>query len=261
MRTCRSLGALCGSLIPKAVAIVTAICISGLVDVALIAAERFKNTEIRVIRPRYFNKAERFELGAQLSTIMNETFIYTFLATGFATFHINESWALEGSGSFGFSLNKEDKRVLFDEFDIKTQIFRTLYNAEMTAQYTPIYGKWQLASGRLIYFDTFLTFGGGLTGIDWQYSDFCDEPDPDSANYEPIPGNTVKSYPTVSFGVGQRYFVSKDRSYRFDFKVHRFLYNTLDAECAPQQVEASGEFATNAPHDTITLQLGTSIYF
>ena len=38
--------------------------------------ERFKNVEIRVIRPRYFTKRKRVELGAQFTSIMNESFIY-----------------------------------------------------------------------------------------------------------------------------------------------------------------------------------------
>ncbi|MFW7379082.1 MAG: outer membrane beta-barrel domain-containing protein [Oligoflexus sp.] len=224
-------------------------------------AERFQDTEIRVIRPRYFNKSKRIELGGGVSTILNETFIYTFMASGLAAFHFNEEWALEGSLSVGFSINKEDKRILFDEFDIKTQIFRTLYNTELAVQYTPMYGKWQLSSGKLVYFDTFFIAGVGTTGIDWRYNDFCDPPNPDSDFAEPVPTNVVKPYPTFMIGAGQRYFVSKTLSYRLDFRIHRFFYNTLDTECSPKQVEESGDFIDSAAHDTITLQLGTSVYF
>ena len=225
-------------------------------------ADKFEDVEIRVIRPRYFNKSQRMELGAQITSIMNETFIYTFMASGLAAFHFSESLAIEGSFSYGININKEDKRILFDEFEIKTQIFRTQFNAELALQYTPIYGKWQLASGRLIYFDTYVQGGFGTTGINWKYSDFCDEPDfnqnPDA---ESLPSDTTISYPTFMFGAGQRYFVSKTQAYRLDFRVHRFLYNTLDAECSPNQVRESGEFKDGFPHDTITLQFGTSFFF
>ena len=125
----------------------------------------------------------------------------------------------------------------------KTQIFRTQFNAEGAVQWTPIYGKWQLGSGRLIYFDTFFQAGGGLTGIAWEYDDFCDPPDfENNPDAEPLPANTVKSYPGIMLGAGQRYFVSKKQSFRLDFKFHRFLYNTLDAECNPVDVEAAGQF-------------------
>ena len=42
--------------------------------------KRFKDIEIRVIRPKYFAKRSKFELGAQATVITNQTFIYTFLA-------------------------------------------------------------------------------------------------------------------------------------------------------------------------------------
>ena len=131
-------------------------------------AERFKDVEIRVIRPRYFTKAKRFELGAGMNMIMNESFIYTFLATGLATYHFTETWSIEAMGAFGLSFDKNDKRILFDKFDIRTEIIRTLYQMEAMIQYTPIYGKWQFGSGRLIYFDTFIEAGGGMTGVNWE---------------------------------------------------------------------------------------------
>ncbi len=223
-------------------------------------AERFKNTEIRVIRPRYFNKSKRFELGAAFNAIMNESFIYTFMATGIATFHLNEEWALEGQLSYGLNVDREDKRILFDEFDIKTQIFRTQYQMELALQYTPIYGKWQLPSGRLIYFDTFVTAGLGQTGISWKYDDFCEAPTGTDA--EALPTNAVKGYPTFMVGGGQRYFINRTTSYRFEIKFHRFLYNEIDAECSPIKAQAAGtQFASGASHDVITILLGISRFF
>jgi outer membrane beta-barrel protein len=216
--------------------------------------ERFKNVEIRVIRPRYFSKRKRFELGAQFNSIMNESFIYTFMANGLATYHFNESFALELAAGFGLNLNKEEKRVLFDEFAIKTRIFRTLYTFEGSLQWTPIYGKWQLSSGRLIYFDTYLTAGGGMTGIDWKYSDFCTESD--SPEAAAIPADTVKSYPTFLIGLGQRYFVSKKSALKWDIRSRHMMYEEADTACDPTTA-ASG----SSLHNTITLQFGASRFF
>lgn len=222
---------------------------------------RFENVEIRVIRPRYFNKRGRFELGAELSTVMNETFIYTYLATGMMAYHFSETLALEFSGAFGFSIDKEDKRLLFEEFEIKTKIFRTLYLAEAALQWTPIYGKWQLPSGRLIYFDTYLAAGGGMTGIDWKYSDFCVAPDlSKNPNAEPLPSDTVKAYPTFMLGLGQRYFLNKNMALKWNIRNHSMLYNKLDAECAPATVGETGG-GGNGVHNNITLQFGASKFF
>ncbi|MCX6130514.1 MAG: outer membrane beta-barrel domain-containing protein, partial [Proteobacteria bacterium] len=171
-------------------------------------AERFKDVEIRVIRPRYFTKSGKLELGAAINAIMNESFIYTFLGTGILTYHFSEEWAIEASGSYGLSIDREDKRILFDEFNIKTQIFRTSYLAQLGVQWTPIYGKWQLPSGKLVYFDTYFELGVGQTGVEWRYSDFCEAPDLKlEPNAEGIPTNTTIGYPTFLAGIGQRYFV------------------------------------------------------
>jgi outer membrane beta-barrel protein len=224
-------------------------------------SERFKDVEIRVIRPRYFTKAGRLEIGGAINTIMNESFIYTFLATGLLTYHFNETFAIEGTFATGLSIDREDKRILFDEFDIKTQIFRTAYMAEFAVQYTPIYGKWQLPSGKLVYFDTYLQAGLGQTGVEWRYNDFCEPPDKKlDPTAEDIPTNTTKSYPTLMAGVGQRYFVSRKMAYKWDLRANRFQYEILDGECSPLKARTQQGLAGTAPHDTITLLIGVSYY-
>lgn len=225
----------------------------------LIAKERFDDIEIRVIRPRYFNKSGRFELGAEITTIMNETFINTFMATGLAAYHLNEDWAIEGSVSFGFNIDNSEKRLLRDSFKIKTQIFQSTYSGILGLQWTPLYGKWQLSSGRLVYFDTFLFAGGGLSGVFWEYSDYCDTGD--ETKVIVIPEDTTKSYPTISAGIGQRYFVSKSASYRIDLRVNTLLYSSLDPECEPEKLVQQGFVEETLLHNIITFQLGGSYYF
>jgi outer membrane beta-barrel protein len=215
--------------------------------------EKFEDYEIRVIRPKYFQKSGRFELGAQFNAVMNETFIYTFLATGLMTYHFNEILAIEGAASYGFSINKEDKRILFDEYRVRTQIFRTTYMLEAALQWTPIYGKWQLPSGRLVYFDTFLAGGGGLTGVEWKYSDFCSTP---AAGTYDLPADTLKSYPTFLIGGGQRFYVRRDVAVKWDIRSHWVMYDKLDAECNPEAASSSSDLHTN-----ITMQLGASKFF
>ena len=231
---------------------------TGLPDMPEIqAAERFENVEIRVIRPRYFNKRKRIELGGQLAGIMNETFIYTFIASGPMTYHFSETIGLELGASLGVNIDKEDKRLLFDEFEIKTKIFRHAYSAHGAILWTPVYGKWQLPGGRLIYFDTFITVGGGMTGINWQYSDFCTEPDfTKNANATPVPADATLSYPTMIIGAGQRYFLSKKSAVRWDLRNNSLFYEKNDTECDPVNGDSGSDV-----HNNITLSLGVSKFF
>lgn len=221
-------------------------------------AEEFKEYQIRVMRPRFFNKIGRYELGAQFTAVMNDSFVYSYLGTGILGYHFSNTMAIELQGSVGFSLDKEEKRVLKDEFDVRTQIFRTFYSFEGALQYTPIYGKWQVPSGDVIYFDTYLHFGGGLTGINWQYSDFCvaTKVDP-NAGETPIPADTTISYPTIVVGLGQRYFVTKRTAIKWDIRNHSMIYNLGDTACNPEVDESSGTDI----HHNITMQIGYSKFF
>jgi outer membrane beta-barrel protein len=220
----------------------------------------FGGYEIRVIRPKYMTKRGRVELGGQGLLIMNQSFIYTFMATGILDYHFSEMFAMEIAGAYGFSIDKEDKRILEDEFDIKTSILRTQYIFNGGLVWTPIYGKTQLPSGDLVYFDSFATFQAGMTGIEYTYEQ-CVVPPSDSAGAaagdttEKPPAKTV-GYPTFLVGFGQKYFISQNTGLRWDVRDYFFQYQKADGSCDP----AGGE-AGSGLHQNVTLQLGASTFF
>lgn len=218
--------------------------------------EKFEKYEIRVIRPRYFAKRNRLELGAELSAIMNQTFVYTYMATGLATFHFSEYLGVELGAGYGFSIDKDEKGILKNEFSIRTEIVRTQYLAGGSLLWTPIYGKFQMPSGRVVYFDTFLAAGGGMTGVYYQY-DWCpgrDElPIAQQATAVDPPAATTKSYPGVSFGVGQRFFTDKRTSIKWDLRDHVFMRNSADAACDPTTAVSASK-----THNNVMLQFGAS---
>ena len=218
----------------------------------------FEDYEIRVIYPKFIQKRGRVEIGAQLTTVMNQVFIYTYMATGILNYHFTESLALELSGGYGFSLDKEDKRILEDEYEIQTQILRTQYSLNGGLLWTPVYGKYQLSSGRVVYFDTFVTLGGGLTGVEYLYEQ-CRTGD-DDVNDENVvaskPPPTTKGYPGASIGIGQKFFISKSWGLRWDAKDNVFAYNAADGSCSPETTEGEQKLQNN-----ITLQLGAMTFF
>jgi outer membrane beta-barrel protein len=217
-------------------------------------AEQFDKYEIRVIRPKYFAKTGRLETGAQMSVVMNQSFIYTYLATGLLDYHFSESLAAEGALAYGFSIDKDDKRSLDSNFKIKTQIIRTQYFAEGGMLYTPVYGKYQLTSGQLIYLDMFLSGGVGMTGVNYLY-DQCPSPDTVSTPGVPTPPSArTVSYPTFFGGVGQRLFLDKKLSLRWDVRAHVFSVPAADGACDPTSTSGS------ALQTNITVQLGAGYF-
>lgn len=227
-------------------------------ELTLVAAD-FEEYDIRVIRPRYFAKKKRLELGTEAIVVMNQTFIYTYLLSGILTYHFNESMALELSGAYGFSVDKDDKRVLKEDFAIRTAILRAQYMALGTLVYTPIYGKYQVQGGSVIYFDTFISVSGGMTGVEYLY-DHCSSIDEQKAsnptgNAEQPPAEQTKSYPTFALGLGQKFYLNKKDSIRWDVRNHLFSYDLKDGSCF-----ANAESSTDV-HNNITLQMGWSRFF
>ncbi len=210
----------------------------------------FDNYEVRVIRPRFFSKARRAEFGGELSVVMNQTFIYTYLATGILNYHFTESLGIELDASYGFSLDKEDKTLLKSSFTISTQIQRTQYQFQGGLVWTPLYGKYQLASGRLIYFDTFLIGGGGMTGIDYQF-DHCQTSS--SGTTATPPTAVTKSYIGGMVGIGQRFFIDKNLSLRFEVRDNFISVNERDGSCDPEFTADSTKMIQN-----VTMQVGAS---
>lgn len=226
-------------------------------DLAKAEDNKFENYEIRVIRPKAFSKRKRFELGIYTGPIIGQTFINTVLLGIDATYHFSEQWGLELNGAYGLSIDKEDKRILKEDFDISTLILRTEFMAGVNLLYAPIYGKYQLTSGKLIYFDTFLSAGAGMTGVRYNY-DQCvnpDELDPAARENAPIPPDPkVVTYPSIVLGGGQRYFLSKKDTLKWNVRMNMFSYDVGDGDCRQEPIK------TNLNQD-IQMTFGYSRYF
>jgi outer membrane beta-barrel protein len=215
----------------------------------------FKGYEIRVIRPRFMSKRNRLELGGQTSLIMNQAFIYTLMLSGLLDYHFSEMFAFELGAHYGFSIDKEDKRLLESEFDITTQILKTQYIVGGGLLWTPIYGKTQLPSGQVIYFDDFLVLQGAMTGIQYDYKQCGKNKNTVVQKTTDVPSPRVVSYPTLNVGLGQKYFLTEDFSLRWDARAYIFYYNSADGSCNP---DSDGE---QVRQENVTLSFGGSIFF
>lgn len=233
-------------------------------DSQIVDKDRFDKFQVRVIRPRFFNKRGRFELGARLNVVMNQTFIYTYAGTFNLAYHFLESVGLELTGSYGVSVDKADKSLLDDEFQIKTIIVRDQWDLGGALTFTPIYGKYQLSSGRLIYFDTFVQLGGGLQAVDWQYDHCADPADvAGSGGFQQAPTapeRNTQSYPAIFAGAGQRYFLNQHLSLRWDVMYRSFSYDSIDGNCGRDDARFA---VTNEKknHQVVQMMLGASYFF
>ena len=195
----------------------------------------------------------KFELGLEGLIITSQAFIYTYMISGIVALHLTEQFGVEFNGTFGTSIDKDDKLTLEDDYSIKTQIIRISSMVGGNLLWTPIYGKYQLSSGRLIYFDTYLSGGMSNTGVEYQF-DHCNI---DKNSEYQLKSDYVASYPTFSVGIGQRFFVSKKSSFRWALKSHIFSTNSKDGACTDNPNIA--ETTTQQPNSTV--HFGYSRFF
>lgn len=229
---------------------------------SLAAESQFDNYEIRVVRPRFFSKRGRLELTAGMTAIMNNTFVYSLLATGLVTYHFSEALGLEVQGAYGGSIDRVDKETLDARFGIKTIILRTetLVNGRLV--WTPSYGKFHLTSAKIAYFDTHLSLGAGMTGVRYTY-DHCqtaaDVPPEAADKVGEKPAPALKQYPTVIVGAGQRYFLSQRSSFRIGFELQRFNADRGDSACATVKTPSNAASATFGQNN-LMLMTAWSLY-
>ena len=198
--------------------------------------------QINVIRPKFFVKKSRTELGTDLAAVLNQTFTYTYLLSGAIVYHLTDSWGLGVTGAYGLTVDKEDRVVLRDTFSITVDIFTTEWITEASLFWTPVYGKYQLTSGRLVYFDTYISAGFGMMGISIQ-----------SKKKSGVVNDPYSCYSPV-IGAGQRFYLNKKTSLRWQIRNHIIWYN--GKSCLPAE---PGETEYSLYH-TIVTQVGISYF-
>lgn len=206
--------------------------------------------KINVIRPRYFVKKNRLELASEAHMVMNETFTYTLMFSAMTAYHLTEYLAFGLDAVLGVNFNKADNKTLRKDYGINIGTSHTRYNLNASIMWSPVYGKYQLSSGRLIYFDTFFSAGGGYSNISIK------EPSEDKNNNK----DTFIHLDCVaaSMGAGQRFYLNKHVSLRWQIRNIIVHIDQADKTCTPGPAENST--MERYLYHTIMFQAGASYF-
>lgn len=211
---------------------------------------QFSDVEIRVIRPKYFQKSVRVEVGAGIAAVMNQSYTYTYMPSAKLGLHLLEWLELFGEGALGITINKSDCTDLGSKFAIEPVVQETENMFGGGAALTPIYGKYQLGSGDVVYFDWFLIGGGGLAGMRYREQG-CKQRAADEPLKVPKPYSTVQ----FNFGTGQRYFINKNVSFNW------FLRDYVIMIKVPADSEEAVPSRAAGTLQSVNLSFGASYYF
>ena len=164
-----------------------------------VEAERSEADLIRVIQRRPFLRRQRVEFSPFLGTNLNDPLVKLFVAGGHLNFHLTEVMAIGISG--GYSLGSETD--LFDEviqdYELFPELSKVQWFGGLNFQYAPVYGKFALFNTWIVPWDTYVLLGAGYTKTE------------------------LDGHPTLSVGIGQRYFMS--RWFTVNVELRDMIYN------------------------------------
>ena len=111
-------------------------------------------------------KINRYEVGPQLGFVTNDPFLNRYLGGVRGAYHVTEVLGVEGSFIFSPELDGADEKAITKQLEAFNQvtpdISKIQYTADMTLQFSPIYGKVAMFGRNIINFDIFGSFGTGI---------------------------------------------------------------------------------------------------
>jgi outer membrane beta-barrel protein len=209
----------------------------------------FEDSEVRVIKNKFFEKSMRMEFSAGLASIMNQSFLYTYLGGIGASFHISEQWGLMGEAHLGQTVRKGDCDILGTSFRIDPVVQEVKSSFSGSLLYTPVYGKFQMASGDVIYFDWF--FDAGVGGANVRAGGLGCAEGASTSEDPPVEGMAL----SVHGSTGQRIFLSQSVSLNWRVRLMRAEGVRNDGE---SKAETSG--LGDGAQNYVTLNLGVSYF-
>lgn len=163
---------------------------------------------VYVLQNRFFKKSLRPEIGIYAGSFLNEAYTDTVGVGGKLSFHFTEWLAVEAFYTKTQVSDSEDKKALkqliYDSVRGGTKVPEVEVNpvyaaTDVTAAFSPFYGKLNFLDMMIVYSDLFLT--GGVSSID-----------------------TFQGQKTgLVMGIGQRFYFQKSMSLSVDYRNRTFV--------------------------------------
>ncbi len=219
--------------------------------------------DVSVLQRRFQPKTKRFHLYGMGTFVTNDAFFLTSGFGGRIGYSFRENIGFELTL---LSLNSSEKDATKDLRNGGVSTGSLLTPKGYTGidfMWTPIFGKMSLLNKSIVPFDVYFQIGAGTTSVlvqDYNY---------DSVNLEYLPSKTIeKSAPTIHFGTGQIFAITRSVSFRWDFSLNNYALETKDEVRAstnsadPAQVKKIVRLdPRSSAFNNLFLNFGVSIYF
>lgn len=173
-----------------------------------------KKRIIQTFQRKTFLKIGRYEGAPHIGFVTNDPFVNRYLIGAGLTYHVTEIFGVEVSGTFSPDLGVADRKPItqqiIDENGVTPDISKIQFYFDGTFQFSPIYGKVAVGSGRIIVFDLFGIFGTGVVNT-------LDDLDALQKTTDPAALATQSQFhPTLNYGGGVRVIFSESFAVRLE---------------------------------------------
>lgn len=161
-----------------------------------------KDADISVVQNVLFPKKERSEMGVHIGWMPFDPLVTTPNLQLSYDRHFTEDLALSMLIGGGYGL-KTGKYVELESpaYGVAPYAFRYLASVLAGVEFSPVYAKLALGGAKVVHFDVFGTILGGAT-----------------LESSVIPDGGITVAPTVSLGLGTRFFVGENVTLRVGFR-------------------------------------------
>ncbi len=179
-----------------------------------------RESDMAVVQKNLYPKAGRTEVSIQAGVMPFDAWLTTpNLQLGF-DYHTSETIALSAAFGGGYGFKTAPYRELESPaFGAAPYAFRYLGSALVGAEWSPVYAKMAWNGAKVVHFDIFGTARGGV-----------------SVESSVIPAGGLAIAPTLSPGLGMRFFVGEKLAIRAEFRDDLLLeYRSITESFALKQ--------------------------
>jgi outer membrane beta-barrel protein len=185
-------------------------------------------SDIAVIQKRFLPKTGRFEAFGALSSVLNDAFFMSFGLNLRLAYYFRERYGIE---LMALGLTTSERQVTSDLRDKRGVVTTSLVTPKSyfgaDFKWTPVYGKMAWRNRTITPFDLYFSFGAGSTST-----------------------NQGSNDPTLHFGTGQTFALTKASAFRWDFS-----WNTY------QSKSSSSSSNTTSLYNNLFISVGMSYFF
>lgn len=161
-----------------------------------------RNSDLHVVQDILYPKTGRIEFGFHLGWMPFDPLVTTPNGQISVDIHQSEQLAISILAGGGYGLKTLKYQELESpQYGIAPYAFRYLASALVGAEYSPIYAKMMLGGTKVLHFDV---YGVGRLGATLESS--------------VIPGGGLTVAPTLSLGVGSRFFLGEKVALRVELR-------------------------------------------